>query len=295
MTTEAGALEEAVRTACAYLAKNDVPEPDALFLFGTGLMTIPGQMTGHRGIPLERVPGVPEAWRSSTRHAGDLDGCSVWLLVDDPGLPEQGSEAPTVRVKDWVRGFPCWLGAAAGAGVMLHTVGGFAVADRGQKPKVPAGTLGLVADHINVSGHTPLRGLGDSKLGPLFPDTSRLHHRELRERALSLCEERGLPASEVICACTLGPSQTTPAERTWLARAGADVAAQNLEGPLIAAAHAGLVALSVVCVTEAGTDDDTGIAGMIEQADRMAPALEELCSSLSPALTAAAAEQFVDE
>jgi len=292
--TEAAALEEAVRTACSHLFSNDVPEPDALFLLGTGLGLMPGRLTARTRISLQRVPGVPEAWHATTLHAGQLDGTSVWLLEDAPGIAEQGSESPTTRVTDWVRSFPCWLAASAGAGVMLHTVGGFAVADRGAQPSIPPGTLGLVRDHINLSGHTPLRGLGDSKLGPLFPDTTRLHHAALRERALAVCKERGLPAREVVCACTLGPSLETPAERVWLARAGAEVAAQNLEGPLIAAAHAGLVALSIVCVTDAG-QGGTDIASMVDQADRMAPALEELCSTLGSALNAAAEEQFVDE
>lgn len=303
--TEAAALEEAVRNASRHLLSNGIPEPDALFLLGTGVGLLPGYLKTATRVPLERVPGVPAAWRSGLLHAGRLEGASVWMLEDAPGAPDQGNEAPEVRAAPWVRAFPCWLAAASGAGALVLTTAGFAVDDGSAGAVgIAPGTFGLVRDHINVSGHTPLRGLGDSTLGPLFPDLTGLHHAGLRARALAISEERGLPATEVVCACTLGPALETPAERAWLARAGADVAAQNLEGPLHAAAHAGLVALVVVCVTDVGAraaedagdaPDGAGIGRIVAQADRMAPALEELCSALGPELARAASEQLVDE
>ena len=286
-TTQASALEDAVRSAGRHLLDDHLPEPQALLLLGTGLGLMTGYLKSATRVPLERVPGVPDAWRASQLFGGSLEGTSVWMLEDAPGASDEGTESPVVRAAPWVRGWPCWLAAACGAGALLHTTAGFAVADRDQEPRVAPGTLGLVSDHINVSGHTPLRGLGDSTLGPLFPAPTRLHDAELRASAMAIAKQRGLPAEEVVCACTLGPALETPAERVWLARAGADVAVQNAEAALHASAHAGLVGLTIACVTDAGSDTDdpaARIGDMVAQADRMAPALEELCSSLGPAL-----------
>jgi purine-nucleoside phosphorylase len=294
VTSEAERLEQAVRAASADLAARDLPQPDALFLLGTGVGLLPGALKASTRVPLERVAGVPEAWHGQMLFAGDLAGASVWMLEDAPGRAEEGSESPSTRAARWTRAFPCWLAASAGAGVLVHTSAGVALAEPGREPAAPPGTLGLVRDHLNVSGHTPLTGLGDSTLGPLFPDTTALHHAALRARALAIAAEHGLAAAEVVCACTLGPSLETPAERLWLARAGADVAVQNLADPLLAAAHAGLAVLAIACVTDSGRGG-ADIASMVDQAYRLAPALEELCSSLGPDLAAAAEEQFVEE
>jgi len=152
----------------------------------------------------------------------------------------------------------------------------------------------LVRDHINFSGKTPLVGLGESRLGPLFPDTARLHHEGLRAGALKLARKLGVPLVEAIAACTPGPALDTPAEREWWSRAGADVAVQNIATPYLACAHAGLALLSVVAVTDSGEGMEN-MAGIVQQADKLAPALEELLQSLAPELKDAAASAGADD
>ena len=147
----------------------------------------------------------------------------------------------------------------------------------------PAGTFTLVRDHINLSGSSPLIGLGESRLGPLFPDLTGLHDPLLRRQVLEAAERLGLSACEVVAACTAGPSLETPAERSWYARAGAEVSCQNLAAPLLAAAHAGLSVLAIINVIDAG-ERPSDLARIASAADSMAPALEDLLLGCVPLL-----------
>jgi purine-nucleoside phosphorylase len=100
-------------------------------------------------------------------------------------------------------------------------------------------------------------------------------------------KEIGVPLAEAVAACTPGPALDTPAERVWWSRAGADVAVQGLATPLLACAHAGLSVLSIVAVTDTGEGLEN-MAGIVREAHKLAPALEDLLVSLAPHLKEAA-------
>ncbi|HEV8111411.1 MAG TPA: hypothetical protein VGR31_01420 [Planctomycetota bacterium] len=275
------ALDAAVAAAETGIARAGIPAPRALFLLGTGGGLLPLRLRHGSRTSWSALDGVPEAWRRATLHAGELAGAPVWILEDAPGPPERGA-LPDAGEPPWVRGFPCWLAAALGAAVLVHSSAGASLA-----AEVRPGCLALLSDHLNLSGRTPLLGLAASHLGPLFPDVSHLHHVELRRKALAICETLGIPACEAVAACTSGPALETPAERRFFARAGAAVAVQGLEGPLLAAAHAGLAAFAVVCVTDRG-EGPVDLASIVAAAEAMAPGLEELLVRLAPEIARAA-------
>ena len=240
-------LDEAVDAALADLALADAPTPSVVALLGTGTGLLTGRIERHGKIALASIAGVPEPWSHLELHHGALPdggGANVWMLDD-----VSGDEPPDRST--WRLAFPCWLAAAAGARVLLHTSAGSALPCDGAPRRE---TLALLCDHVNLSGHTPLAGLGETRLGPLFPDLSRLHHRGLREAARRRAEAIGVDTSEAVAACTLGPTRDTPAERRFLAAGGCGVAVQGLATPLLAAAHAGLAALAVVAVTDDGSE-----------------------------------------
>src|SRR5690606_3588158 len=117
-------------------------------------------------------------WSEGTLLAASGEHGRYWLVEDLAG--EAGpalADAPP-----WHKGFVCWLAAAYGARVALVTGAGSALP--GPEQAARAGRLALVSDHINLSGATPLFGLGETRLGPLFPDQTMLHHRGLRRAAL---------------------------------------------------------------------------------------------------------------
>ncbi|MBI5434918.1 MAG: hypothetical protein HZA52_18945 [Planctomycetes bacterium] len=259
-------LDAAVDQARASLALRGVPAPEALFWPATGTGILPGRLTRGGKLPFSRVDGVPRAWRDSVLAWGDFHGLAVWMLDDAP-LEAIDGEAP------WMRSFPVWLAAASGATALMHASAGVALERNGRELAV--GSLAFFSDHLNLSGSSPLIGIGESQLGPMFPDQTRVHDPHLRRAALAAAERLGVAAAEAVVACTAGPTLDTPAERRFFARAGADVAVQDLAGPLIAAAHSGLGALGVGVIV-ARERDDVDVARIASLCQAVAPALDDL-------------------
>ena len=132
-------------------------------------------------------------------------------------------------------------------------------------------------------------GLGPTQLGPLFPDQTSLHHPGLRHRAQALLQSMGRPLHSGIAACLPGPNLATPSELRWLEQTPADLAIQDVAGPWIAAAHAGMgmLALSMVCGT---SGDNASMQAVLTTMQRNAPWLDDLIVGLADDLRTVAAE-----
>lgn len=261
-------LDSAVDSVRAALGARNVPAPEALVFPATGLGILPGRLARGGKLPLARLDGVPRMWRSSVLSFGDFHGLAVWMIDDAPLEAEEGEPA-------WQRAFPVWLAAASGATAMLHASAGIALEPPEPRKSLPVGSLAFWSDHLNLSGGSPLVGIGESQLGPMFPDQTRLHDPHLRRAALAAAARLGVAAGEAVVACTSGPTLDTPAERRFFARAGATVAVQDLAGPLIAAAHAGLGTLGVGVVV-AHALDEVDVARIASLSQAVAPALDDL-------------------
>ena len=281
-------LDATVKRALQAFSEAGVPRPAVLFLMATGAEPLVERLRGSAEHALDGLVSLPAPWNAAVLHAGRLGAVQAWLF-DDLSLEPRDARAP-----GWWSGLPLWLAAAAGASVCVHVSAGTALGEDGSR--LAPGSLALLRDHLNLSGSNPLAGLGPSALGPLFPDTSLLHHAGLRVAALERAERLGLAAHEAVGACIGGPALETPAERRMLARLGADVAVQGLAEPLLAAAHAGLRVLSVVAVLDAGPSrPSVGAAGaldvarLVEQALEVQPDLLRLVSALADDLARAVA------
>ncbi|HPF14920.1 MAG TPA: hypothetical protein PLJ12_11680 [Planctomycetota bacterium] len=276
-------LDQAVLPAAAHLKELGVPSPDVCFLLGTGLGNLPRLLKLKRWLTGYEIPSAPQAWQEVGLFAGTYRGKTLWMIEDAPGhLQFAGGAGPGQPA--WHRGYPVWLAAASGAKLLIHTC-----AAVGLDANHPVGSLGVVSDHMNLSGTTPLLGLGTTPLGPLFPDQTRLHHRGLRLRVLERAQALGSTLVEGVAACLPGPSLSTPAELAWLRQTPAHLAAQDTAGPWIACAHSGmaLLALTAIC------DDGSGPVRMpelLDRMDRIAPLLEDLLLNALPDLIQVAAE-----
>lgn len=275
-------LDQLVGHLWKSLAADSVPRPDVVVSLATGLDLLPERLIDGAEVALADHAELPAPlaaarlyhgrWTKPAAEGDDstpspLEGVRVWIVLDGSLEPRLPSE---IDVPAWASLVPIWLAAKAGASFLLHASAGLALHEQ-----LEPGTLALLHDHVNFGAPSPLTGLGESELGPLFPDTTHLHHKALRQLAQRVAGERGLPVREALAACVPAPQLDTPAECAFYAKAGADLVVQGLGAPLLAAAHAGLGVLAVSVVLD-GPGRELDVRELLERAEQTAPALEEL-------------------
>ena len=267
------ALDDAVGSALASIRSAGTPDPDVLLFAATGASGLVDALEGGVKLDLRDVNGTPNAFRDGTLYAGRIGTTAVWIMEDAPQT--------TAGDAAWTRAFPIWLAAAAGAQFVLHTSAGTALkgSAEGASLELAPESIVRVTDHINLSGTTPLLGVGNSRLGPLFPDQTRVHDKTLGALAQRIAGEGDSKLFEAVAACTLGPALSTPAELQSYHHAGAGLAVQRLADPLIAAAHAGLRALALTAVTDVA-GETLAMASIVQRAARVAPSLDSLVTRI---------------
>jgi purine-nucleoside phosphorylase len=130
----------------------------------------------------------------------------------------------------------------------------------GIDPDFAAGDLMIIRDHINLMGAHPLRGENDERLGPRFPDMSRLYDPDLVTLGLDTLASLGLGRKSGVYAGVSGPSYETRAEVKMLAALGADAVGMSTVPEAIAAHHMGARVAGVSCITNAAC----GVGGLAE-------------------------------
>ncbi len=174
--------------------------------------------------------------------------------------------------------FPVRLLKALGAETLILTsiVGSM-------KPQMPAGSLVLLEDHINLMGANPLIGPNDEALGPRFPDMSQPYDPALRRLALQVASERGIPLREGVYVAVAGPNLETRAEYRMLRQCGADVVGMSMVPEVLTARHAGLRVLAVVVVSDACIPEQlkpAAVEELLRVAAETAPTLTALLSGV---------------
>ena len=109
----------------------------------------------------------------------------------------------------------------------------------------------LVADHVNLTGHNPLTGTNDDRLGPRFPDMTDAYDPGYRAIAQRAAAALGLDLGEGVYAAWLGPAFETPAEIRMVRVLGADLVGMSTVPEVLAARHLGIRCLALSCVTNA--------------------------------------------
>jgi purine-nucleoside phosphorylase len=110
------------------------------------------------------------------------------------------------------------------------------------------GTLMVIDDHLNLSGHNPLVGPDVESLGARFADMSAVYSPGLRRVADDAGGEVGVQLAHGIYAAVLGPSYETPAEIRYLRTIGADAVGMSTVVEAIAARQMGLDVLGISCI-----------------------------------------------
>jgi purine-nucleoside phosphorylase len=266
------ALEAAVR------ARSELV-PEVGIVLGSGLGGLADDLTDAVAIPFADLPGWPAA--SAPGHAGRLllgrlAGVPVAMLQgrlhvyegNDPGLVIQ----------------PVLLMGRLGARVVVLTN-----AAGGVNPAYGPGTLMIIADHINLTGRTPLLGPNADEIGPRFTDLTDVWSPRLRERLRAAGAAEGVAFQEGVYVGLLGPTYETPAEVRMLRTLGADAVGMSTVLEAIAARWAGLEVCGVSLVTNAGAgysgqplSHEEVLAAGAEAGPRLARAIRRLVAGIAP-------------
>jgi purine-nucleoside phosphorylase len=227
--------------AAAVRARTDLV-PRVGLVLGSGLGSLADDLEGPVAIPFEELPGWPVA--TAPGHVGRLllgrlGGVPVAALQGRFHLYEGNDAGLVVQ--------PVLLFRRLGAEIVILTN-----AAGGVNPSYGPGTLMVIADHLNLTGRTPLLGANADELGPRFPDLTDVWSPRLRERLHAAAREVGIPLEEGIYAGLLGPAYETPAEVRMLRGFGADSVGMSTVLEAVAARWAGLEVCGVSLVTNAG-------------------------------------------
>ena len=218
--------------------------PDVAVVLGSGMGAFADRLREAARIGYGDIPGFPiptVAGHDGALIVGELAGRTV-IAQSGRFHMYEGHEAA-------VTALPVRVFAELGVRTLLLTN-----AAGGVRRTFRAGTLMLIADHLNLTGRNPLVGTvvpGDER----FPDMSEPYDPALRRLARDVARERGIAIEEGVYAGLLGPSYETPAEVRMLERLGADAVGMSTVVEVIAARARGLHCLGVSTVTNpaAGT------------------------------------------
>jgi inosine/guanosine/xanthosine phosphorylase family protein len=120
-------------------------------------------------------------------------------------------------------------------------------------PKIPAGSVMMITDHINLSFANPLIGPNDENLGPRFPDLSNAYDKNLQQIARQAAAETEIVLREGVYLMVSGPNFETAAEVRAFGILGGDAVGMSTVPEVISAAHVGLKTLGFSVITNLGT------------------------------------------
>jgi purine-nucleoside phosphorylase len=216
--------------------------PEVGIVLGSGLGRLADELGDAVAIPFADLPGWPAA--TAPGHAGRvllgrLAGTPVVMLQgrfhvyegNDPGLVVQ----PVLLFRE--------LGAEI---VVLTNAAG------GIDPAFGPGTLMVIADHLNLTGRTPLLGPNADSIGVRFQDLTDAWSPRLRTALRAAGAAEGVDLVEGVYAGLLGPQYETPSEVRMLRTLGADAVGMSTVLECIAARWAGLEVCGVSLITNAG-------------------------------------------
>jgi len=247
--------------------------PGTGIILGTGLGDFADALELETVLPFSASPHFPLTTVES--HAGELH---LGRLAGRPVAVLKGRvhyyEGYSMRDVT----FPVRVLKALGCGTLVITN-----AVGGMNPDMPAGTIVVTTDHINLMGDNPLVGPNDDELGPRFPDMSEPYARPLVALAERVALGAGIPLQRGVLVAVPGPNLETAAEYRFLRWIGADIVGMSLVPEVLAAVHGGQRVLALNVVTDACLPDalkPASIPEILAVAGRAAPALIRLVTEV---------------
>lgn len=235
-----------VDSAVNSIARKTKSRPLAGIVLGSGWAPLADEVTDAAVITYSDIPGFPSLGVDG--HAGklvigDLYGCPVALLCGRKhyyeDLDHHHMTLPVLVLK------------ALGCETLLLTNASGAV-----NPAIPAGSIVLVSDHINLSGVSPLAD--EAYFDDPFVDLTDAYDPALRQMMLAAADRARVSLPTGVYACFTGPHFETPAEIRMAGVIGADLVGMSTVSETILARRLGMrvTALSIATNAAAGLSDE---------------------------------------
>lgn len=232
-----------IRAAAEYLKRHTAERPSVVIIGGSGLVPHRGFLPNGRKIPFARIPHFRRpsvAGHEGLLLCGKIGRHGVWTQIGRThfyeGLPWEEILFP-LRVYRELGVRTVFLTNAAG----------------GLNPGYKAGDFMMLSDHINAMGNNPLIGPNDEKLGPRFPELSKLYDPALRRSASAAARAARLRLHQGVYAAVTGPNYETPAEVRMYKSWGADAVGMSTVPEAIFAYYLGMKVFGVSLISNAKT------------------------------------------
>ncbi len=220
-------------------SKTDL-EPQVGIICGTGMGSLAEQVEDAVRLPYRQIPHFPVSTVESHKGylvLGTLEGKKV-VVMQGRFHRYEGYTMKQIT-------FPVRVMKMLGAGtlIIMNAVGSV-------NPHIPAGSLVLITDQINLMGDNPLIGPNDDELGPRFPDMSEPFNRELIDTAEKFAVQNKIKIHRGVAIAVTGPNLETAAEYRFFRRIGADMVTMSTIPEVIVAVHMSMKVLGLSTVTD---------------------------------------------
>jgi len=238
---------ENYQQAVAVIRQRTSLRPDIGLVLGSGLGTLADTLADRAVIPYEDIPGWPRATVSGHRGnlvIGEIEG---QIVAAQQGRAHYYEGYTMQQVT-----FPIRVMHALGIRTVILTN-----AAGGVHPSYQVGDLMLIEDHINLPGMVganPLMGPNDDQVGERFVGLAQAYDRKLRQRALKVAQENGIPLHSGVYCAVSGPSFETPAEIRMIRALGGDAVGMSTVHEVLVARHAGMRVMACSGVTNRAID-----------------------------------------
>lgn len=235
-------LHDNVIAATDAIRRRGAIRPRVAVVLGSGLGGLSDAVEDAVRIPPGAIPHYPRS--TVLGHAGELvfgrlSGVPVMVLAGRTHLYEGFAPAAT--------GFATRVARALGSDTLIVTN-----AAGGLNPALRPGDLVLITDHLSfpsLAGHSPLVGVPPTESAPRFVDLSGAYSTRLRQQALEVAAQAGIPLRQGVYIMVGGPNFETPAEVRFLRLIGGDLVGMSTVPEVIVARQVGLEVLGISVVS----------------------------------------------
>ena len=243
--------------------------PEIAIILGSGLGSLGDEISAPITIPYTEIEGFPHstvAGHKGCLISGELSGKQVLCMQGRIHLYEGHSPQSIATI---IRSF-----AKLGIKQLIVTNAAGSL-----HKDMPAGSLMLIKDHINLNLPNPLVGPNDDRFGPRFPDMSDAYSSALRHKVKDIAASLGIKLFEGVYIMVMGPCFDTAAEINAFRILGADAVGMSTIPEVISAVHCGMQVLGISVITNLGTglrDGSQNHQETLAEADKASQNLQRL-------------------